>query len=77
MLIGWKAATETMQAKIDEKDKELEALRGALNEMLFVQKYSGGYGTTLFFMKKHKIIDENSKPTPLLTGIKPDEPKGE
>jgi hypothetical protein len=65
---SWNAATETMQAKLDEKDKELEALRNALGELYrFVD--TGISGRALFnYYVDSKLSDENGNPTKILKG---------
>lgn len=53
---------QLLQAKIDEKDKELEALRGFAKEM---HEYPADIQDCL---RKFNLIDEEHKATKLLTG---------
>jgi hypothetical protein len=63
---GFEAAQEIMQANLDAKDKEMEALREFAKDMLLSDE--DGYNKMVAF--KYGIVGSDGKPTPLLTGDK-------
>lgn len=67
----WNAATEVMQAKLDEQTKELEVLRGFAKRILAQAKLVDA-NKVLDFAKELNLVDESGHPTKLLTGISDD-----
>ena len=67
--IAAKAATETMQAKLDEKNKILGTFRAALLELSEdMSALPFRDGTAIFYLlKKYELVDENGDPTPILS----------
>jgi len=59
---GKEEATKAMQIKLNDKDKELEALREYARTMIRTKD--------TYFARWHGLIDENDNPTSLLTGDK-------
>jgi hypothetical protein len=60
---------DALQAKLDEKDKELEALRGFAIKALTIEGKSPNFENFLIGLaKRFKLIDENGNPTKLLKG---------
>jgi len=66
----WDAATEAMQAKLDAKDKELKGLHGFARQ-IYIQTTAVGTMPSMETFRIFNIIDEDGKPTPLLTGDDP------
>ncbi len=70
--IAWGSDTDLMYEaadNLDEKDKELAALRGFANEMKkYVELERVGCGNIDYFLIAYKLIDSDGKPTKLLTG---------
>jgi hypothetical protein len=63
---AWNAAWDIQQAKLDEKDKEIEVLRGFAK---FVLKNEWCLSTPqVRSAQKHGLIDKSGNPTKLLKG---------
>ena len=58
-----------LQSKLDDKDKEIEALRGCFMEIHSLEKKKFITNNDIFMsFLDFNLIDETGNPTPLLTG---------
>lgn len=62
----WDTAWNHQQAKIDAQDKKIKALQKFVIDIRDNYIFSIGADDSYHLFKKHKMIDENGKPTKLL-----------